>query len=93
MITSLLRAAALSIPGHAGVDPATIAARSLCASGAMVLLLGGMDPDKIRIVSRWKSNTMFCYLYAHALPLIQENSRIMFHGGHCSLVTRHDRTV
>jgi len=93
MITSLLRAAALSIPGHTCVDPSNIAARSLHASGAMALLLGGMDPDKIRIVGRWKSDTMFRYLHAHTLPLIQENSRIMFHGGHYSLVTRHDWTV
>ena len=88
MITSLLRAAAQSIPGHAGVDPSNIAARSLRASGAMALLLGGTDPDKIRIVGRWKSDAMFRYLHAHALPLIQENSRIMFHGGHYSLVIR-----
>jgi len=93
MITSLLRAAALSIPGHAGVDSSNITARSLRASGAMVLLLDGMDPDKIRIVGRCKSDAMFRYLHAHALPLIQENSRIMFHSGHYSLVTRHDRTV
>jgi len=45
----------------------------------MALLLGGMDPDKIRIVGRWKSDAMFRYLHAHALPLIQENSRIMYH--------------
>jgi len=74
MITNLVRVAALSIPGHAGVDPANIAARSLRASGAMALLLGSMDPDKIRIVSCWKSDAMFRYLHAHALPLIQENS-------------------
>lgn len=89
MITSLLRAAALTIPGHAGVDPANIATRSLRASGAMALLLGGMDPDQIRIVGRWRSDAMFRYLHAHALPLIQDNSRIMFHGGHYTLVTRH----
>jgi len=71
MITSLLRAAALSIPGHTGVDPSNSTARSLRASGAMALLLGGMDPDKIRIVGRWKSDAMFRYLHAHALPLIQ----------------------
>jgi len=70
MIISLLRAAALSIPGHAGVDPSNIAARSLRASGAMALLLGSMDPDKIRIVGCWKSYAMFRYLHAHALPLI-----------------------
>ena len=88
MITSLLRAAALSIPGHAGVDPANIAARSLRASGAMALLLGGIDPDKIRILGRWRSDAMFRYLFGHALPLIQDNSSIMFSGGHYQLVTR-----
>jgi hypothetical protein len=91
MITSLLRAAAISIPGHAGVDPTNIAARSLRASGAMALLLGGLDPDKIRIVGRWRSDAMFRYLHAHALPLIQDNSRLMFQGGHYSLVTRQRR--
>ena len=88
MITSLLRAAAISIPGHAGVDPNNIAARSLRASGAMALLLGGKDPDKIRILGRWRSDAMFRYLHAHALPLIQDNSTIMFRGGHYTLVAR-----
>ena len=87
MITSLLRAAALSIPGHAGVNPDNIATRSLRSSGAMVLLLGGVDPDHIRIFGRWRSDAMFRYLHAHAVPLIQDNSRIMFHGGHYTLVT------
>ena len=89
MITSLLRAAALSIPGYSGVNPDNIAARSLRSSGAMALLLGGVDPDKIRIVGRWKSDAMFRYLHAHALPLIQDNSTIMFRAGHYTLVTRH----
>ena len=79
MITRLLRAATLSIPGHAGVAPSNIAARSL--------LLGGVDPDHIRILGRWRSDAMFRYLHSHALPLIQDNSRIMFHGGHYTLVT------
>ena len=89
MITSLLRSAALTIPGHAGVDPTNIAARSLRSSGAMALLLGGIDPDRIRILGRWRSDAMFRYLYSHALPLIEDNSRIMFRGGHYSLVTQH----
>ena len=59
MITSLLRAATFTIPGHADVNPDNIAARLLCSSGAMALLLGGMDPYKIRIVGRWKSDAMF----------------------------------
>ena len=86
MITSLLRAAALTIPGHAGVDPSNIAARSLRSSGAMALLLGGVDPDNIRIVGRWRSDAMFRYLHGHALPLIRDNSHLMFNGGHYNLV-------
>ncbi len=86
MITSLLRTAALSIPGHAGVHPDKIAARSLRASGAMALLLAGVDPDKIRIVGRWRSDAMFRYLHAHAEPLVRGNARLMFSGGHYTLL-------
>ena len=89
MITSLLRSAALTIPGHAGVQPNNIAARSLRSSGAMALLLGDVDPNKIRILGRWRSDAMFRYLYGHALPLVQHNSRLMFSGGHYTLVTQH----
>ena len=43
MITSLLRAAVISVT----LPTANIAAWSLRASGAMALLLGSLDPDKI----------------------------------------------
>ena len=85
LVTNLLRVAALSLPGHAGVNPDNIAARSLRSSGAMALLLGGQDPDIIRVVGRWRSDSMFRYLHAHAMPLIQNNSAIMFHGSHYHL--------
>ena len=88
MITSVLRAAALTIPGYAGVQPDNIATRSLRSSGAMALLLGGIDPDRIRILGRWRSDAMYRYLHSHALPLIRNNSRLMFSGGHYDLVTR-----
>ena len=88
MITSILRAPALSIPGYAGVQPDNIATRSLRSSGAMALLLGGIDPDRIRILGRWRSDAMYRYLHSHALPLIRDNSRLMFRGGHYNLVTR-----
>ena len=77
MITSLLRTAALTIPGHAGIDVNNIAAQSLRSSGAMSLLLGGMNTD----------NAMFRYLHAHALPLIAGNATMMFQAGHYELVT------
>lgn len=81
MLSSLLRSAALTIPGHCGVQLSHISARSLRNSGAMALLLAGCDPDKIRIVGRWRSDAMFRYMHSHALPLIQNNSTLMFRGG------------
>jgi hypothetical protein len=51
----------------------------------MALLLSNVDPDKIRIVGRWRSDTMFRYLHGHALPLIQHNSTLMLDGGHYTL--------
>ena len=51
----------------------------------MSLLLGGQDPDIIRIVGRWRSDAMFRYLHAHAMPLIQNNSLMMFQGSHFQL--------
>ena len=88
MVTSILRAAALTIPGYAGLRPDNIATRSLRSSEAMTLLLGGIDPDRIRILGCRRSNAMYRYLHSHALPLIRDNSRIMFRGGHYDLVTR-----
>ena len=88
LITSVLRAAALTIPGYAGAQPDNIATRSLRSSGAMALLLGEIDPDRIRILGRWRSDAMYRYLHFHALPLIRNNSRLMFSGGHYDLVTR-----
>ena len=51
----------------------------------MALLLGSIDPDKIRIMGRWCSNSMFRYLHVHALPLINHKSTIMFCGRNYTL--------
>ena len=88
MITSLLWMAALTIPGHDGVNPDKIAARLLQSSGAIALLLVGVDTNHIRILGFWKSDAMLCYLYNCALALIKDNSKIMFQGGHYTLVTQ-----
>ena len=88
MITSVLFATALSLPGYAGVQPDNIATRSLRSRGAMSLLFGGIDPDRIRILGRWRSDAMYWYLHSHALPFIHNNSRLIFSDGHYDLVTR-----
>ena len=88
MITILFRTAYLTIPGYAGVNPDNIAVRSLHSSGAMALLLGGVDTNHICILGRWKSDAVFRYFHNHAMALIKDNPKIMFQGGHYTLVTQ-----
>ena len=52
-------------------------ARSLRAGGAMALLCGRVDADTIRLVGRWKSDAMFRYLHAQALPLVRHLAHTM----------------
>ena len=84
-ITTLLRAAARSLL-TLGFAPNNVNARSLRAGGAMALLCGRVDADTIRLVGRWRSDAMFRYLHAQALPLIRDLSRIMLtHGAYTLL--------
>ena len=84
-ITTLLHAAARSLL-TLGFAPNDVNARSLRAGGAMALLCGRVDADTIRLVGRWRSDAMFCYLHAQALPLIRDLSRIMLtHGAYTLL--------
>jgi hypothetical protein len=54
-----------------GLVPADISAKSLRASGAMALLLGGIDADRIKLVGRWKTDEMLRYLHAQAEPVMR----------------------
>ena len=88
-ITSLLREAARSLL-TLGFAPTDVNARSLRAGGAMALLCGRVDADTIRLVGRWRSDAMFRYLHAQALPLIRDLSRLMLHHGAYTLLPGTD---
>ena len=80
-ITSTLRASAAALP-QLGIRPADISARSMRAGGAMALLCGNVDADTIKLVGRWRSDAMFRYLHAQALPLVRNLASTMLrHGG------------
>lgn len=64
-----------------GLIPADVSARSLRASGAMALLLGGIDADRIKLVGRWKTDEMLRYLHAQAEPVMHQFSQAMLVGG------------
>jgi len=65
-ITASLRMATAAVGHTMGFAPGDISACSLRASGAMALLCADVDPDMIRLLGRWKSDTMFHYLFVQA---------------------------
>ena len=88
-ITTLLRTAAASFP-HIGFRLSDVNARSLHAGGAMALLCGRVDADTIWLVRRWKSDTMFRYHHAQALPLVWHLAHTMHTHGTFSLLPGSD---
>ena len=85
MCTNMLRSACSALP-HLGYDPANIEARSLRSGGAMALLCGGIDKDVIQLVGCWKSDAVFRYLHAQALPLVANLSSVMLCHGSFTLL-------
>jgi len=81
-ITASLRQAVTVLnPAALGFETKDIEARSLRSGGAMALLCGNVDPDKIRLLGRWKSDAMLRYLHVQTLPLSYLFSeRMIAHG-------------
>jgi len=84
-ITSVLRTSAAALP-HLHLRPADVTGRSLRAGGAMAMLCGSVDSDVIRLIGRWRSDAMFRYLHAQALPLISPLAPTMLQHGAFTLM-------
>ena len=84
-LESLLKHAALTLP-ELNYSPRDIVPRSLRSGGAMALLCGRVDKNIIQLVGRWKSDAIFRYLHAQALPLIADLSRTMVRHGAYTLL-------
>ena len=80
LITATLRIATASLP-HLNYSPSDVSARSLRSGGAMALICGNVDKSKIQLQGRWKSDTVFRYLHAQALPLVHNLASIMLRHG------------
>ena len=56
----------------------------------MALLCGKIDKDTIRLVGRWKSDAIFRYLHAQALPLINNLASVILRHGAFTLLPGQD---
>ena len=79
-ITQILRASALHHPRFC-VNPASVECRSLRTSGAMELFSRGVDALLIKLVGRWHSDAMLCYLHIQSSPIMSGLSKLMLAGG------------
>jgi hypothetical protein len=70
MLTQHLRHTLTTLQHEVGVSPNDVSIHSLRASGVMALLCANVDPDKIRLLGRWRSDEMLRYLHIQAFPIV-----------------------
>jgi hypothetical protein len=86
ILTQCLRSAAQALIATSGIHPADISIRSLRSSGAMALLCAEVDPDKLRLLGRWRSDEMLRYLHIQAYPIVAPLAPLMVRHGHFTLI-------
>ena len=85
LISKLLKVSVAALP-HLNYNVSDVSARSLRSGGAMALLCAQVDVDIIKLVGRWKSDAIFRYLHAQALPLVANLAPQMVKYGAYSLL-------
>jgi hypothetical protein len=86
ILTTTLRQAVTAIGHNFGLSPHEISARSLRSSGAMALLCGNVDTDRIRLLGRWHSDEMLHYLHVQAFPVVATIASTMLTHGNFTLI-------
>ena len=76
-VTAVLRLAATACFDDTGIPPAKISARSLRAGGATALLAAGIDDRIVRLMGRWRSDSMFLYLRTQVHTLTTSLAKAM----------------
>jgi hypothetical protein len=89
LVTAAIRVAAAST--HYDFSPSNMNARALRAGGAMALLCARVNTNIIKMVGRWRSDSMFRYLHLQAFPLMRSlGAPLMLQGGSFTLPPGHD---
>ena len=85
-LTARIQEAIVACGPDLGFLPTDVSARCLRAAGATALLLARVDPDVIRLISRWRSDEMLRYLHVQAYPLMRDYSQRMLSAGSYTLI-------
>ncbi len=85
-LTTQLRIAIAALGADYGISPHDISVRSLRSSGAMALLCAKVDTDMIRLLGRWRSDEMLCYLHVQSFPIVAPFASQMLRHGHFTLI-------
>ncbi len=70
LLTSHLCAAATALGTIWGLSAANISIRPPHSSGTMALLCAAVDPNKIHLLGRWRSDELLRYLHVQAFPIV-----------------------
>ena len=81
-IRAAVRAAGLSIR----FTEADISAHSLHEEGDIAILMARVEPDTIRLVGRWRSDTILYYIHTTAKSFTRGLSANMLKHGACALI-------
>jgi hypothetical protein len=69
--------------------PVPVMRCALVNSQPRLLLFAKVDSDTIRLLGRWRSDEMLCYLHVQAFPLVAPLAFQMLHHGHFTLMPNH----
>jgi len=92
ILTTALRQSAAVLGHTLGITPGDISVRSLRSSGAMALLCGHVDTDRIRLLGRWRSDEMLRYLHVQAFPVVASLAPTMLQHGNYALIPNNIHT-
>ena len=88
-LTACIRNSVTYLGPELGFLPSDVSACCLREAGATALLLAQVDPDVIRLIGRWRSDEMLCYLHVQAYPLMRNYAQQMLHAGEYTLIPNH----
>ena len=85
-ITTALCAATTLMGPRLVFTPEEVSAQLMRADGAMALIMTCVDTDTIRLVGRWRSDVMLCYLHTTAQTVMEGLASCMVQHGDYALI-------